>query len=460
MKNRLSESRLNVVQLLKALLLDPDSLRLGISGTPENRRYALVRIGPQKTATLVAWGNDLPLMLRLLVPAIAHADTGFVPVHLFAEEIGGEDPDAWIDRNEGRTIPPGFIAGQMAIDYVVDGTEVIAMSAVETARDGLLAALEKNVTIASLLPPLQGLAWAYRNAAESPWVLWKIDTQGSVLGRIEGGKVKDVCHYWADLEALTADPSAVTAGVAPLLRSIAGNIAPLRVMCWTPAESTRLPDCLHMNDCRIIPPPQLPGIPRRLHEAYGNALFTGVQAQLLPFHKRQKALAALRAWRKTLYSVKLTAAVLAILAAAAAGSIGVNRLLIYSDRTAIRLVDEQYNTVRLLAARRDSLRRRFEERAAFAAGESALTRLLSDLQEAVPEGMRAEELTIAERDGESWRLTVRAFAQSSSLLQQVIGSLQAIKGIEGVRMVYSEQVSGKGKGAQKGIRVKIEAVWR
>lgn len=458
MMKRQSSFHIKLLPLLEAVFRDPASLRLGISGEAGSRRFALLRKGPGDTARLLAWGNDLPLVIRLLLPAVAYADTGMLLVYIVAGEIGDEDPDAWIDRNEDRLIPSGFTSDRIATDYVVDGNEVVAMSAVETARDALCAELEKYITIVSLRPPLQGLATLYRQVSESPWVLWKIGVQGSVMARIEGGKVRDVCHYWADSEAFVTDPLSVIREAGPLLRSIAGNGSPLRVMCWTPDDTPQCPDREALLDCQLIAPHELPGLPRRCHEAYGNALYSGAQVQLLPFYKRQRAEALLRTWCTMFNTLRTAAAALILLAVLAAAFIGVNRLLIYRDRAAMVNIDKRYYSLQVLSSRRDSIVGCIRELAEFSAGESAIACLLSDFQTAVPEGMKAEELIIAERDADSWRLTIRAFALSSSLVQSIINNLQRIGGIQDVRMVYSEQVSGKGM--QRGLRIKMEAIWR
>ncbi len=119
-------------------------------------------------------------------------------------------------------------------------------------------------------------------------------------------------------------------------------------------------------------------------------------------------------------------------------------------------IEKQYDSIKTLEVHRDSLSGCIRKISEFLEGESGITRFLSELQTAIPEGMRVEELILSEKDAYSWRLTIRFFTVSSALVKPMIDNISGIKGVQDTRLVYSEQVPGKG--SQKGgLRVKLEA---
>jgi hypothetical protein len=449
-----------LLRLLATVIVEPASLRLGVTSEAGQLRWVAITAGRSGIPQPLVQGSGvhIPLWLRCIVPLVAQADMGLVPVQVVAEAIGNEDPDAWIDRNEERCRPAGFSAGQIAADYHVDGSEITVMSAAHAARDARLAALERTVTVASLLPPLSGFAAAYKAAFDGPWICWKLCPQGSVAGLIDRGKVRDVFHFWADIEAFRAAPAAVFAEIAPLFRSIGAGSSPLRLMCVTDDGTDASVVLPETDDIRFISRPDLPNVAPVYHEAFGIALDNGATAQLLPFQKQQKALRARGVWHTTLSAIRCVALGLAVLVFVGGSSIGIGRALKYADRAVMHDIDKKYAAMHAAEIRRDSLMRRFDGFAAMIGGESRVTALLSALQTVFPEGVAVEELAIVERDASSWQLVVRAVTGSSSLMQPVIGNLQAVRGVSDARMVYSEQIAGKKP--IEGIRFKIEAVWR
>gem|GEM_PF-2381727 len=447
--------------LLRSLILNPFSLRMGISGDSSTLRYVLITAtkGGKAGTVPVAWGEgkDIPFVLRIFVPAIARADIGLVPVAMMHEEIGNEDPDSWIDRNETRIIPQGFTADRIETDFATEGTSITAVSVEKSSLDARCSDLESRVTCAAILPPLQGLASAYRDMIREPYILWKIDTGGSVLALVENGKVRDVCHAWPDTQAFDSDPKAVVVDIVPLLVSLGRGELPRQLMFVKPAGSPELPADEPAGTV-LIEPPAIPKLPGRFHEAYGNALYDGDGLQLLPFHKKQQAEARIRLWGNICSGVRLALTALLILTAIGAGQLGLLRLLRQSNRTAVAEIEREYAGIQLAKTKRDSLKMRLDGLAALVAKESSLTRLLSDLQEVFPEGTKAERITIVERDAASWNLVILAFSRSGSLMQPVITALQKIEGSQNVHLVYSERVAGKQP--DSGTRFRVEAVWR
>ncbi len=442
--------------LLRALCLEPGTIRFGVATADDAITFCVVARKGSGDIPLV-WGTGIPAVLRLLIPAIAHADMGPVPQRVVFEPLGSEDPDRWIDRNEARIVPQGFTAERIVNEYAVDGPVIISVSVEMQAFARRVEALEREVTLTALLPSLQGLAWAYRAACDSPWILWKVDRNGSVYAKIDRGSVIDLCHFWAGSAALASDTATVLPAAGELLESIGGSERPLPVMFWTMEDGPRPPGDFFTN-MRQLPVPEIKGLPRGFHEAYGNAITPDGRVQLLPFEKRRAAQKEFRLWHMSLTVFRVATIGLIALAAIAGSSIAVSRFLVARDRTAMKSIDEAYAAVTGARRTLDSLGILFREKSELIAGESAVTRLLCDLQRAFPEGVRAEELVIDERAADTWGFAVRAFTVSSALMQPFLANLQAIPGMRDVRLVYSEQVAAKEK--NPGIRFKIEAEWR
>ncbi len=309
-----SSFHFKILPFLKTAVFSPAFLQMGISGKAESFRFVLVRKSKGNNTVPLAWGNNIPLLLRLFYPPIAHADTGMTPVYIISGNIGDETPEEWIDNNEESLIRAGFNSEMIVTDYVVFGKKIVSVSIMETACNSLYSELEKVFPIISLQPPLQGLASIYRKVCESPWVLWKIDNGGSIIGRIEAGTVVDICHFWAGVEAYLADPTAGINEIWPLLMSISKNAIPLRIMIWATTDIPKPPDNNIFHDCQFIEPPETLGLPKQYHEAYGNALYSGSQFQLAPLNKRIKTEAFFGIWFKIINSIRNAAAALIILA--------------------------------------------------------------------------------------------------------------------------------------------------
>ena len=452
---KVSNSTIRLPRIVKVLFTAPETLRLGVSGPPDKCTFVLVAMKSDGGAEPLAWGAGIPLLLRMIVPVIFRTDIGSVPVHMMTASIGEEDPDAWIDRNEKECTPRGFSAEQVSTDYTVDGTDITVVSVVSEAGNGYCAQYEREGTVASLMLPLQGYAAAYRSISSDAWCIWKTGERGSLLGRIENGKVRDVCHFWADSDALRTRREEVIAEVTPLLESVSGVGGKQVLIPNNGSEPTD--DIIEIPGWSLLEEPVIPSIPSRYSEAYGNAIAEDSVPQLLPFVKRLKARGMLAAFHRTWRALRYTAAALLVLAAVAGIYSGAGRIIEFRDRTVMREIDRNYAALTQARTRRDALLERVRKQSRFIAWESRLTELLGNFQTVFPEGVKMEEMVVAERDIGKWELQVRAFAVSSSLMQPSIDRMEKCSGIHGARLVYSEQAAG-GK-AGKGIRFRIEADW-
>lgn len=446
-------------RLLAFMLLAPEKLRVGRSGHPEKSRFTIVKKDDDGKEELLGWGDKVPLAVKMILPLYVRTDTGNLPIVMLSETIGNEDPDEWIDRNEEKVIPKGFTSDQVVTDFAVDGECIIAVTAVSEARERLLVEYNsREGEVTHLLPPLQGLAEVAGRKIKGIWFIWKIDSRGSVIVRVESGKVVDVCHYWADNEQLEKNPTATVEGILPLIRSMANDQERPKVLHWMPEYNKNETNAVTLSGCEMIDLPEDKAVPETYMEAYGNAVCSDDTVQLLPFGRWQKGKQKMAAWCKAMFVLRVACMILAILAVVAGSYIGLSRFIVYRDRVSMKDVDRMYAEVIHASTQLDSLRQRFEKKAAILAGESRITTLLSELQEVLPDGVRTEELAIAERSEELWKLDIIAFTKSSSLMQPMMTRLGKVTGVRDVRMAYSEQV-GKKK-SDRGIRFKLEATWR
>ena len=459
MKSGNSGRHIKYLQLLTVLLRNPDSLRIGYAQEGEGGKLVVIQISKDGKTIPVAWGTGVPFILRLLLPMAVSADLGMVPVHCVAAEPGDEDPDAWIDRNEEQLIPAGFTADQITTESHFENGRLLSMSVVTGSRDAALAGIETaNLQVAALFPPLAGLAHLYRNLRETPFILWYISENGSVLGRISRGNVEKLCHYWADNEALQEDPQGITADAAELAASLQEHHTQSK---WFIFSTTPLPAGFSAENTGspFIPAPTLnTTLPVSFYAAFGNAGIGESGLNLLPFHLRQKRAALKRTFTAAIGVFRTIFLILAMGGVAGGSYIGISRLLQLRDRAAMKSIDIQYEALKRAEEERDSLRTLFKQQAGFIGSESSLTRLLDDLQEVFPEGVKAEEFTVAETGAAAWKLSIRAFSVSSGLMQPAVVNLRKVKGCSDVRVVYSEQAAGQRNTG--GIRFKIEAVWR
>jgi hypothetical protein len=199
-------------------------------------------------------------------------------------------------------------------------------------------------------------------------------------------------------------------------------------------------------------------VPEAFIGAYGNALpLPNPCAQLLPPDMQSRAVARQKHFVAALKVCQFIGVFLMASFFAGAGYIAVSSLTIQHDRDAMMVIDRQYAELTAAQATRDTLLVKVIRKNAFVAGESRITRLVGDLQEVFPEGVRAEELTIDERSDNTWNLSVRMYATTSSLLQQSVSMLQKTPGISEVRLVYSEANAEAKNG---GMLFRIEAIWR
>jgi Tfp pilus assembly protein PilN len=106
----------------------------------------------------------------------------------------------------------------------------------------------------------------------------------------------------------------------------------------------------------------------------------------------------------------------------------------------------------------DSLSKLLARQGRFLERESMVTFLVTELQEVFPEGSWAEQVSVSEKDNNSYSLEIISMSSSTGDISTLLERLGKVAGVSDVRMLYSEQ-SGSSRREQKSTRLKVACVW-
>jgi nitrate reductase NapAB chaperone NapD len=442
--------------LLKAFIF-PEKLSLGISLNSGEIRYALAYKCKTGDFNLVSSGNGIPAWLPLFTPLFSHTDLSQTPVIINKEHIGQEDPDNWIERQESGSSrkQPGDL--DLIREYIVRDTTVYQIETSIAARSNFLQKLPKDLIICTLYPPLWKLAEIYYEKVKKSFLLWKISSEGSIIARTDNGKIGKICNFWPDIDDLRQKPQQVLEELTPLLHSLSSSDK-LPVIVFSPENEFTIPGIFRKSEVPFENPPEIEGVSLLYHETYSLACARKDDPNLMSFDKLKTMDSFCSSWK---YSVKTVRWLVVLVLTSLIIMLGVDKisdLYMLSKSDKLTSVKEMLDELESASSKLDSVLVQFNEKAGFIAEESRITELLSDLQEVFPEGMWAEEITAIDNADRGYQIDIRAIASSSGMIGSLMEKLNSVKGISQCRMVYSEQVPVKEK--VKGIRVKIQAVWK
>jgi Tfp pilus assembly protein PilN len=315
--------------------------------------------------------------------------------------------------------------------------------------------------IASVSVPLWDLARLYAQYISGPFIVWKLWRNESILGFVERGRLCRLCNFWAGAIDIARKDTTIGTGLLRLTKSLARSEQQIKiVVCPDGGNPAISGHAVGAPELDFAAPPAIDELPPEFHEAYALALHeeTHLDFALLgqAFEARSFArsrVRALRAIRTALVAMLFTAAALFVVKGATlVGEHYVNAKMDPLRRHLTRYKTEQ--------SRLESLRRQMEKKTRFVAQRSALTYPMTELQTAFPEGAWAEEIVFSEGAAESWNFSIIALSNSSNLIPELLKNISSIRGMEAVRMIYSEQTAMKDKAGQRAIKFKIEGNWR
>jgi Tfp pilus assembly protein PilN len=209
---------------------------------------------------------------------------------------------------------------------------------------------------------------------------------------------------------------------------------------------------------KIVNPPEIKKIPVQHHESYALANGEDSGPDFALFENRQKA-EKIDDFRKKLsfiskisFAFLITVFIILILSESSL------KVTSFINKDKLIVTDKQLSELSLVQTKRDSLLKEVKTRAKFLSDKSRVTILLSEIKNAFPEGLWAEEISLNKLDQPQYRIEIRGLTISSGLIDKLLENIKNIKGIESAKLVYSEQTTVK-QNAQA-LRFKAECLWK
>lgn len=449
---------MNLISALLTLFKRKAYLKLGVSRTARGPVHALVAVYENEKNVVLSCGTSLSFVARLFCPPTVNTDLGNIPVFFVAAQIGKEEPDSWIDRNEGVIIPNGLTADQVINEYIVEGEWIYSATISTNALNSVLVSQIYGTLINALGVPLRNLAKLYGREIVTPFVLWRISAEGSVVGYIENGTLQRLVHCYVDCADLVQSPEESVTAIEGIIRSLScGNIK-VPVVIFSPERGFSFPSNCTLHDFTLKQPPSFRGIQNYCHEAYANALLGDDGHNFMPFDLVQKAFHRNKQFNLLRSTVRISVAFTVGMLLLFGVADGVLFAVGNHYRETMAKVKAEGNIILAAEKRRDVLLKEFHEKMKFETGRSHCTTMLSDLQTAFPEGSWAEAISITEIDTSIWQCEIQALSRSSGLIGNVLEALGKISGTSNARMTYSEQITQPDK--SKVIRFKVKCEWK
>jgi hypothetical protein len=446
-----------VIKILIKILSHPETISSGLTSLNGIIRFALVKKKINTTYELLLCHDRIPWWISFFTPLVVHTDLSSAPVYLLKDNLGGEDPDVWIDQNEERIIPSGFASDQIVNEYAVDGKEIFSATVMNRDRNIVLEEYEKKCHSISMSIPLFDIAAFYWELLQESFVLWKITPNGSTVGYVENSNVSRLVTTWPDCEDLINNTAECNICFETVLKSFAVASENVKVIIYSSEKNFILSEIKFSKGIQVVPIPYVKDIPADYHEVYAIACHKETTLNFVPFDRIQVAKRMFISWSKS--CVWLRHGMLAVIVSAICLLLCLGGVLLFKNFK-IKNLSEINDLVELInksTARRNSLISEIKKSGQLSGKESAVTKLISDLQIVFPEGMWSDEIDISEKGNGLWHVNIVALAKSTSLLGIFMNNVHSAKEFSDVRMVYSEQVISK-KG-EKVIKCRIESLW-
>jgi hypothetical protein len=407
---------MDIKATIKYLFLRGAACRLGLSRTPDTQVYALVSLRQNGEADIVYAGRGLPLAMRFLAPPVVHADLGNVPVFIYTGELSDKDAEKWIDANESNIIPSGVTSDQVVSEFSLSGKNISAATVLKSVRDQAAVFPEKERQLASLSAPLWNIAKLYSKSVSGPFILWRIASDGSVLGLVRNGRLEKLLNCYISRDDLINEPLASAKTIEQYVNKLAQNNSEVPVIAFSPEPGFAMPEGFSLSLYRLQKPPAIKGVPEFCHEAYANACLGGDEMNFLPVETVRKV----RSIETMMHSLRSVVAMGTIV------TLALLVLLIGAD-LCLKIVDSRYREpveklqtqaaiVKVAETRHRNLLQNFRDKMQFNTERSRVTALVSDLQTVFPENAWAEELSIALIGRDKYQCDIQAVTPASGLI--------------------------------------------
>lgn len=443
---------MNVYRLILNILSDPETISTGITGDITGEKCAVVRKNRDGTFIPLWFSAGIPWWLHFVIPAAVKADTSNEPLYITSTNIGDDDPDSWIDRNEENVIPAGFTSDQLAVEYDVRDKTIYTASITKNSRDRIIDSFNGKTDVMSIIPALGGLAEIYHGILRKPFVMWKCSSTGSILACSENGKITGIVNGWPDIDDIKENDNAALEFIINTVRSFTDDKKTTIVTVGFNPENVRLNDNID-----LVKSPEVKNVPDSFTEPYSIACSSESSINFVPFDQSVKLRKILEKWRKTVVWIRMIG-LTGLLIFAATGIIFTG--LSVFERIKSSEIDEiktRAHSVTNSRNTRDSLVNEIKRSGVVTGKDSRITLLLSDMQGYFPEGMWAEEISVREQNDMKWQISIVALAKQTAQIGMFMKNLRDAGCMTDIRMVYSEQV--KMKTNDKVTRCRVECIW-
>jgi hypothetical protein len=434
-------------------------LHAGLSTSDGEFHYVLLakKDGKAPEVLMRKKGPVSSLKIPLSIPV--NAVLPDVPALLVHDAFAPHTPEEWIDQNEGKIIPRGCTSSDIINEWCVIDNEIYSGTITKKSHESAFENFSKSkFTVSSLSLPLWDLVRLYGHYLTTPFIIWKMSADGSVLGYSSKGKLCALCNFWAGYNDLAGDQIKIINEALALAKSISPPDQPAPIMVYCPKKSFSIPDSMKNTPQLFLDPPVVPGLSLDSHEAFASANHEDTHLDFADFNHVQQARTLTASRKRALIILRIVSGIMLIGAFALLGLKGagtVSEKYLNGKMKPIRKYIEQYKTEQ---GRLDLLTGEMKKKTQFVSQKSQITNALTEMQTAFPEGVWAEQISFTE-GASDWTIAIVAFSNNSASIPLLLKNIAGIKGMTGIRMVYSEQTSIRDKTGEKAIKFRLEGEW-
>jgi Tfp pilus assembly protein PilN len=342
--------------------------------------------------------------------------------------------------------------------YAIHGDTISCATVTVDARDKFTGIIGKSFPLTSVSMPLWNIAKLYSKTVSGPFILWRIATDGSVLGLMKDGHLDKLLHCYAGADDIRNDPAASKQLIEQFVNSLADGNGEIPVIAYSPEKDFVLPSEPFLSFYKILAMPEIRGVPAFCHEAYANACFNGQDFNFLSHEVQKKAQLADRKMHSLRSLVSISILSVLGLAVLFLGLDGLFTIVDRHYREPMLKLQAETALVKAAERRHGRLAKAVVEKVQFSTQRSHVTQFLSALQNVFPENAWAESIAIALNGKDLYQCDILAATQSSGLIAITLENLSKVAGVSNARLVSSEQ--GTLRIGGKGMLFKIKCDWR
>jgi hypothetical protein len=436
-------------------------VRAGLAITGGEFHYILLAKKAGKTPEVLLKKKGLVSSLKIPFSLPVHSVLPNIPSLLIRDEFAPHTPEEWIDQNEAKVIPRGIASHEIINEWCVENETIFSGTISKKSFQKAMELIPHHKFImASLSLSLWDLSILYSAYFPGPFVIWKLWSDASVIAYVDKGKLCGVADFWAGTGDIEAKGHEIQEEFQSVVRSLLHSEEKPNIVVVAGGKAEAVSEFIKNSGCVSLNLPVIKNVPPEFQEAYAAALHEDTTLDFAPIEQVQNARQLANSRTKTL---KLFQAAFIFLAIFLAGLFLLKGSAMIADRYVAKKlspVQKYFGEYKSQQARLDNLSAQLQKKTQFVSQKSAMTFPLTEFQSAFPEGVWAEEISFTENGLDSWICAIIAYSNSSEAIPSLIANVSAIRGMNDVRMIYSEQIAAKGKSGEHAIKFRVEAVWK